>query len=149
MEKDDRFFCCNCTFFNPNNNLCKRRDMLKLESDWCFEFCEKIEVEEKGENTMDLNYKNFDEAYKDFVAKKYGTNDLQEIIKITNEIRRAAEERIDDAKRDEFDDLKMNIYDMLMEMAKIKPFIKALDADGNYVVLDIDDIAEAIDELEY
>ena len=148
MEKNR--FCCNCTFFNPNNNLCKRKDMLRLESDWCYEFDEKIEVEEREENkTMNLNYKNFDEAYKDFVAKKYGTNDLQKIIRMTDEIRRAAQKRIDDAKRDEFDDLKMDIYNMLMEMAKIKPFIKALDADDNYVVLDINDIAEAIDDLEY
>ena len=148
MEKDR--FCYNCTFFNPNNNLCKRKDMLRLESDWCYEFDEKIEVEEREENkTMNLNYKNFDEAYQDFKTKKYGTNDLQEIIRMTDEIRRAAQERIDDAKRGKFDDLKMDIYDMLMEMAKIKPFIKILDADGNYVFVDIDDIAEAIDDLKY
>lgn len=147
MEKDR--FCCNCTFFNPDNNLCKRKDMLKLESDWCFEFCEKIEVEEKGENTMDLNYKNFDEAYQYFVDKKYGTNDLQKIIGITDEIRRAAQKRIDDAKRDEFNDLKMDIYEMLMKMAKIKSFIKILDADDNYIFVDIDDIADAIDDLKY
>lgn len=147
MEKNR--FCCNCTFFNPNNNLCKRKDMLRLESDWCYEFDEKIEVEEREENkTMNLNYKNFDEAYKDFKTKKYGTNDLQEIIKMTDEIRRAAQERIDDAKRDEFNDLKMDIYEMLMKMAKFKPFIKLEDEDGSYVV-SVEDIADAIDGLEY
>lgn len=97
---------------------------------------------------MNLNYNNFDEAYKDFVHKKYGTNDLQEIIRITNEIRRAAEERIDDAKRDEFNDLKMDIYKTLMKMAKLKPFIKLEDEDGSYVV-SVEDIADAIDGLEY
>lgn len=98
---------------------------------------------------MNLNYKNFDEAYKDLVAKKYGTNDLQEIIKITDEIRRAAQERIVDTKRGEFDDLKMNIFGILMEMAEMKPFIKVRDIEDNYVVLATEDIADAINGLEY
>ena len=151
MEKDR--FCCNCTFYNPNNYLCKRKDVLRLSKDWCFEFDEKTEIKEKGENkVMNLNYKNFDEAYNDFVNKKYGTNDLQEIIRIADEIRQAAEKRIDEAKRFEFDDLKTDVYNMLMKMKELsRPAltVEICDMDNTCYNFYIDDIADAIDELEY
>ena len=100
---------------------------------------------------MNLNYNNFDEAYQDFVIKKYSTNNLQEIIRITDEVRRAAEKRINEAKRFEFDDLKTDVYNMLIRMKELRPALTAeiCDIDNTYYNFYIDDIADAIDGLEY
>lgn len=100
---------------------------------------------------MNLNYNNFDEAYQDFVIKKYNTNNLQEIIRITDEVRRAAEKRIDEAKHFEFDDLKTDVYNMLMRMKELRPALTAeiCDMDNTCYNFYIDDIADAIDGLEY
>lgn len=100
---------------------------------------------------MNLNYNNFNDAYNDFITQKYGMKDLQEIIRVTDEIRKAAEQRIYDAERTNFEDLKEEICELFMKMRKIRAntIFEIRDEYGEYHSIHIDDMIDGVNDIKY
>ncbi len=100
---------------------------------------------------MNLNYNNFNDAYNDFITQKYGMKDLQEIIRVTDEIRKAAEQRIYDAERTNFEDLKEEICELFMKMREIRAntIFEIRDEYGEYHFIHIDDMIDGVNDIKY